>query len=130
MATQLKQVVATPTGQDQLTMDFKPGLVDRHPSLRDCVAGCVYARGLSRTAMELDKAPGNLSVELSEDTSRHFSIDSLERYIGRTGDHTPLMWLIEKFLAPSARPKNYDQINSLKAMASDLQRQLEALNAS
>jgi hypothetical protein len=130
MATQLKQVVANPTGTDQLTMDFKPGLVDRHPSLRDCIAGCIYSRGLTRTAMELDKSPGNLSIELSEEPSRHFSIESLERYIGKTGDHTPVLWLIEKFLAPSAKPKNSEQITSLKAMAADLQRQLEALNAS
>ena len=127
MATQLKQVVAETVGKDQLTMDLQPGLLERHSSLRDCIAGCIYGRGLGRTALDLDKAPGNLSVELSEDPTRNFSVDSLERYIGKTGDHTPIMYLIERFLAPSARPKNYDQINGLKQMAADLQRQLESL---
>jgi hypothetical protein len=50
----------------QLTLDFESGLTDRHQSLRDVIATCVYKRGLSRTAIELNKAPGNLSVDLHQ----------------------------------------------------------------
>lgn len=114
---------------DQLTLDFTPGLTDRYRSLRECVAAGVYQRGLGKVAIDLNKAPGNLSVELSEEPSRRFSVDSLETYIEKTGDTTPVMYLVERFLAPDARPQNHEQIKALKSMAQELQRQLEALGA-
>lgn len=85
------------TGQ-QLTLCFEPGLVERFSSLRECVATGVYQRGLNNVAPSLDKAPGNLSVELSEDPTRKFGVDSLERYIEKFGDLTPIYYLVEKFL--------------------------------
>lgn len=88
----------------QLVLDLDPGLVDRYPCLRECVAAGVYQRGLGRVAIDLDQAPGNLSVQLSADSSRHFSIDELERYIEKTGDYTPIHYLAEKFLCdPEAK---------------------------
>jgi hypothetical protein len=62
------------------------------------LARWVYQRGLGNVAIDLNKAPGNLSVELSEDATRHFSVDNLERYIEKTGDTTPVYYLIDKFL--------------------------------
>lgn len=100
--------------KDQLTLDFTPGLLDRHMSLRDCIAACVYQRGLGRVAIDLNLAPGNLSVQLSEDPARNFSVDSLERYIEKTGDTTPVMYLIERFLAPDAQPTAAQQKNAIK----------------
>ncbi|GAM52699.1 hypothetical protein EBME_1162 [bacterium endosymbiont of Mortierella elongata FMR23-6] len=67
--------------------------------MRECVATGVYQRGLTRIAIDLDLAPSNLSVQLSEDSSRHFSIDRLERYIETTKDLTPIYYLAEKFLS-------------------------------
>jgi hypothetical protein len=115
--------------KDQLTLDFTPGLTDRHLSLRDCVAAGVYQRGLGRVAIDLNQAPGNLSVQLSEDTARNFSVDSLERYIEKTGDTTPVMYLVEKFLAPDARPKNAKQVAALREQMAEMMRQLETLGA-
>ena len=83
---------------DQYVLSFEPGLSERYNSLRECVATGVYQRGLKRVAGDLDQAPGNLSVQLSEDTNRHFSVDSLERYLQTSGDMTPLYYLCEKFL--------------------------------
>ena len=116
--------------RDQLTLDFTPGLTDRHLSLRACIAAGVYQRGLGRVAIDLNQAPGNLSVQLSEDSTRNFSVDSLERYIEKTGDTTPVMYLIEKFLAPDARPKNAKQVSALREQVAEVMRQLEALGAS
>lgn len=113
--------------KDQLTLDFTPGLLDRHMSLRDCIAAGVYQRGLGRVAIDLNQAPGNLSVQLSDDTTRNFSVDSLERYIEKTGDTTPVMYLVEKFLAPDARPKNAQQVQALKEQMAAVMRQLETL---
>lgn len=84
---------------NQLTLSFEQGLSERHLSLRDCVASGVYQRGLGKVAIDLNKAPGNLSVELSEDATRHFSVDSLETYIAKSGDTTPIHYLIDKFLS-------------------------------
>jgi hypothetical protein len=83
---------------DQYVLSFEPGLSERFGSLRECVATGVYQRGLKRCAGDLDQAPGNLSVQLSEDTTRHLSVDSFERYIATSGDMTPLYYLCEKFL--------------------------------
>lgn len=89
-------VIKEPEGQ--LTLQFEPGLSDRYKCLRECVASGVYRHGLGNVAIDLDQAPGNLSVQLSDDTSRHFSVDSLERYIDRTKDTTPIYYLIDKYL--------------------------------
>lgn len=82
----------------QFTLDFEPGLTERHTSLRDCVATGVYQRGLSRCAIDLNESPGNLSVKLSENTARHLSVDDLETYLGKSKDMTPVFYLVEKFL--------------------------------
>lgn len=99
--------------KDQLTLDFTPGLLDRHMSLRDCIAACVYQKGLGRVAIDLNLAPGNLSVQLSEDPARNFSVDSLERYIEKTGDTTPIHYLIDKFL----REKSHKQEAAMAQLA-------------
>lgn len=116
-------------GKEQLTLDFIPGLLDRHISLRECIASGVYQRGLGRVAIDLDLAPGNLSVQVSDDPSRKFSVDSLERYIEKTKDTTPIMYLIEKFLAPEARPKNAKQVQELRNQMAQVMRQLETLGS-
>jgi hypothetical protein len=120
--------VIAPT-KNQLTLDFNPGLLDRHLSLRDCVAAGVYQRGLGRVAIDLNQAPGNLSVQLSEDPTRHFSVDSLERYIEKTGDTTPVLYLVERFLAPEAKPKNAKQVQAIQDAVAALQQQLSQLVA-
>lgn len=93
-------VITEPEGQ--LTLNFEPGLSDRYPCLRDCVASSVYRYGLTRAAIDLDKAPGNLSVELSADPSRKFGVDELEKYLAKSGDFTPIYYLIDKFLREQA----------------------------
>lgn len=98
------QFIKQPEGQ--LTLSFEPGISERHLSLRDCVAACIYQRGLGGVAIDLNKAPGNLSVELSEDPARHFSVESLERYIEKTGDTLPIYYLIDKFLNDHGQKQN------------------------
>ena len=62
----------------QLTLEFEPGLAERHKSLRECMVSCVYSRGLSNVADDLGKSPGNLSAELAEDSPRHFRVQILQ----------------------------------------------------
>lgn len=100
-----------------MVLDFAPGLVERYGSLRECVATGVYQRGLKRVAIDLDQAPSNLSVQLSEDTSRHFSVDSLEAYIAATGDFTPIHYLAEKFLSNKEAKQAAANAELLRQMA-------------
>ncbi|MFN4121289.1 hypothetical protein [Acidovorax sp.] len=111
----------------QLTLNFEPGLVERYGSLRDCIATGVYQRGLKRVAIDLDQAPSNLSVQLSDDPSRRFSVDSLETYIEKTGDKTPVLYLVERFLAPDLQNKGIKQVEAVKAQIAELMRQVEGL---
>lgn len=82
----------------QFTLDFEPGLTERHTSLRDCIATGVYQRGLSRVAIDLDESHGNLSVKLSESPTRHLSVEDFEAYLAKSHDMTPIYYLVEKFL--------------------------------
>ncbi len=86
----------------QLTLSFDVDLTDRYSNLRECVTACVYQKGLKRVAMDLDKAPGNLSRELGGDSDRHFSIEALERYIQTQGDLTPIYYLIARYMGNQA----------------------------
>ena len=88
--------------QRQLTLPLDESLVPAHRSLRDCVAAGVYRRGLKGVAADLDLSPGNLSVALSDDPHRKFSVDDLEGYIQKTGDKTPIYYLVAKYLGDEA----------------------------
>lgn len=83
--------------QIQLTLDLDTNLTDRFRSVKECVAAGIYRRGLKRMAGELDVAPGNLSVQLSDDGQRNFDTDTMERYIEKTGDKTPIYFLVAKY---------------------------------
>lgn len=82
----------------QLTLQLEAGLTQRYRNAREAVAQGTYQRGLKRVAADLDMAPGNLSVALSDDGVRHLSLDAFERYLQTTGDLTPLYYLIERYL--------------------------------
>lgn len=82
----------------QLTLQFDETLISVHRTLRDCVAAGVYKRGLKGVAADLDLSPGNLSVALSDDPHRKFSVDELERYVQTTGDKSPIYYLVAKYL--------------------------------
>lgn len=120
------RVISQPQAE-QLTLSFEPGLTDRHRSLRDCIATGVYQQGLSSVAIDLNKAPGNLSVELSEDPTRKFSVDSFEEYLAKRKDFTPIYYLIEKFLKPADRnPAQEAALAQLPSVMAQLQQLMKA----
>lgn len=69
---------------------------------------------------------GNLSAELAEDSPRHFSIDSLERYLKKTGDMTPIHYLLAQYLGDQAAVEGaalarvQDQLTDMAAMVAQL----------
>jgi hypothetical protein len=99
----------------QLTLDLDTSLVSAHRSLRDCIAAGIYRRGLKVVAADLDLSPGNLSVALSDDPHRKFSVDDLEHYIQTTGDKSPIAYLLGKYMGDeaSARDQALGQVAEL-----------------
>jgi len=84
--------------KNQLTLDFTPGLLERHRNLRDCITTGIYRRGLSTVAIDLNESPGNLSNQLSDESQRKFGVDDFEIYLEKSKDYTAIYYLIEKFL--------------------------------
>lgn len=85
----------------QHTLNFEPGLSERWRSLKACVRERVYAhiKPLKTIAAEMDLSESELSRKLSDNPNdqRNLSVDDLEAYIARTGDTTPIHYLIEKY---------------------------------
>lgn len=98
----------------QLTLDFEPGLVDRHRNLRDCIGSGIYRRGLSTCAIDLNESPGNLSNQLSDDSPRKFGVDEFETYLEKSGDYTPIYYLVEKFLGKQEAQANQMKLEALR----------------
>ena len=98
-----------------MTLQLDERLVDRHATLRDCVAQCVHVTGLTKVADALDLSRGNLSVALSPDPHRKFGLDELEAYIQRFGDKTPIYYLVAKYLGDeaAARDQALSQVQDL-----------------
>lgn len=86
----------------QLTLNLEPGLAVRHRTLKECLAVGIYSRGLQAVAGKLDVSPSHLSEALSGSDRRKFDLDHLERYIEVTGDTTPVLYLVAKFLRDPA----------------------------
>lgn len=111
---------------NQLTLEFEPGLAERYKSLRECMVSCIYSRGLSNVADDLGKSPGNLSSELTDEGTRHFSIDSLDRYLRKTGDMTPIHYLLAQYLGDQAAVEGaalsrvQDQLADMAAMVAQI----------
>lgn len=86
----------------QLSLTFEPGIGSRNRTLREHLAAAIYHRGLVRVAGEIDTAPSKLSEKLAGASSdgkvRAMSVDELERYIERSGDVSPVYYLVDKYL--------------------------------
>jgi len=80
-----------------VTLTIPQGLAQVHGSLRSVCSQGVYQRGLKSVALAINRDAGNLSRELA-DNGRHFAVDSLEAYIAKTGDLTPIHYLVDRFL--------------------------------
>lgn len=88
----------------QLSLTFEQGIGQRHISLRDCMATGVYQRGLGRVAGQIDMAPSKLSEKLAggTDRKRDVGLDEFEDYIAKTGDVSPIHYLVDKYLRDPA----------------------------
>lgn len=115
------RVIKQPEVTNQLTLNFEPDMHEKYRCLRECIAVGIYQRGLSKVAIDLDTAPSNLSVQLSEDPSRKFSVDAFEEYLTKTRDYTPIYYLISKFLAPDEQKPDGAALAQLASLMPQLE---------
>lgn len=115
--------------QVQLTLDLDTGLTERFRSAKDAVAAGVYRRGLKRVAGDLDVAPGNLSVMLSDEGQRHLSVDLLERYVETSGDKTPIYCLVAKHCGDSSASRD-EALERMQSLLSELPQLLSSVGGS
>ena len=90
------------TQTNRITIEFQPGLSERHPKALDCVRECAYTHKsqLKTLAADMDLSQSDLSRKLAHnpDDPRRFTLDDLERFLDATGDMRPIYYLIEKYL--------------------------------
>lgn len=107
----------------QLTLDFEPGLAERHDSLLSCVRQVAYTHRnpLKTLAADMDMSQSDLSRKLAgnPDDPRRLSVDDLEKFIHATGDVTPVLYLAAKYLADTEDKKRAAQ-QQLASMLPDL----------
>lgn len=107
----------------QLTLTLAPGLTQRHRSLRDVTQTAVIKSkgGIAGVAPTVDMSPSLLGRKLAgneDDPHRTLDIDDFDKVLdalAREGDHTPLFWLIEKYL-PSDEQRRAAAIDQLHAL--------------
>ncbi|MBT11858.1 MAG: hypothetical protein CMI02_07475 [Oceanospirillaceae bacterium] len=91
----------------QITLNFDAGLSDGYSSCREYVASRIYRQGRPQKAIaaDMDYSPSDLSRKLAQspDDSRRFTLDDLERFIDVTGDTSPVLYLVEKYLSKTDR---------------------------
>lgn len=104
----------------QLTLNFEPGLADRHKSLKGCVRERIYAhpKPLKVIAADMDLSETELTRKCSDNPNdtRNLTVDDLEAYIKATGDHTPIFYLIEKFAVSTESKKAFAAAELAKAL--------------
>ena len=117
----------------QLTLDFHPGLAERHGSVLDCVKTCIYsnAKPLKTLAADMDMSASDLSRKLANnpDDPRRFSVNDLEAYLQVTGDTTPILYLAQKYCVGNEE-KQRAALTALAGLAPQLQALLKAAGVS
>lgn len=111
--------------QIQMTLDLDSHLLSHNRSVKEVIACGVYRHGLKRIAADLDQAPGNLSVMLSGDGQRHFDVDLLELYVQKTGDLSPIHYLVAKYCGDRSASRD-DALEKMQQVLSELPALLSA----
>lgn len=116
----------------QLSLDFTPGLTERHTTVLECIRACVYsnAKPLKSIAMDMDMSQSDLSRKLANnpDDPRRFTVGDLENYVQITGDTTPILYLAQKYCADT-ETKQREALAALANMAPQIQALLKAAGA-
>lgn len=109
-----------------MSLAFEPGLTSRFSHLEDCVQHAVLTHrlGVDGVAAKMDMAPSELSRRLNahlpakegDVSNRPLRVGDVVKIIAITGDHSPIHWLLEKFLSDPEAQRSA-AINQLAMMA-------------
>lgn len=104
----------------QHSLNFEPGLAERWRTLKACVRERIYAhpKPLKTIAADMDYSESELSRKLSENPNdpRNFTVDDLEEYIRKTGDTTPILYLVDKYAVNPEAKRAYAAAELAKAL--------------
>lgn len=104
----------------QLTLNFEPGLAERHRTLKACVRERVYSnpKPLKALAADMDLSESELNRKLSmnPNDTRDLNCDDLEAYLDATGDYAPIYYLIEKYAISTDAKQAYAAAELAKAL--------------
>ena len=104
---------------EQITLNYDAGLTDAYPTCREYVANRVHHQGRPQKsiAADMDYSPSHLSRKCAQspDDSMKFTLDDFERFIEVTGDNSPVLYLVEKYLTEST------ELARLKARVAELE---------
>lgn len=109
-----------------LTLDLEPSLLQRFPSLRDCVHWSVLndPRGLKAVAADCDLSQSELSRRLnpSDGDPRSCDVNLMVRVMQSTRDLTPLYYLMALFLTDEDTKRRHavDQLSQLMPQIAQL----------
>lgn len=92
---------------EQVTLNFDAGISEAYPSCREFVAHRIHHQGRPQKsiAADMDYSPSHLSRKCAQspDDSLRMTLDDLEKFIEVTGDTSPVLYLVEKYLTESNR---------------------------
>lgn len=115
-----------------LTLDLEPGLLQRFPSLRDCVHWTVLndPRGIKAVAADCDITVSELTRRLSptENDPRSFDVNLMVRVMRSTKDFTPIYFQMSEFLADDETKKR-EAVAELSKLVPRLSQLLAAAGA-
>jgi hypothetical protein len=116
----------------QLTLDFEPGLTDRHTTCLAVVKQGAYTHRnpLKTLAADMDMSLSELSRKLGDNPNdvRQFTLNDFEVYLEKSGDLDPIYYLIEKFLTDED-VKQRRALNQLAKQVPNLMALLKQVNA-
>lgn len=92
---------------EQITINYESGLTDAYPTCREFIAHRVHHQGVQQKAIaaDMDLSPSDLTRKLAQspNDSRRFGLDDFEKFIDVTGDVSPVLYLVEKYLTSRDR---------------------------
>lgn len=106
----------------QLTLRFESGMTEAFATCREFVDDRAHHQGrqLKWIAAEMDLSPSALSRKLSQIDQSRLTLDDLERFIEVTGDTSPILYLVEKYLTD----REAERLAELEAENAVLRRRL------
>ena len=88
---------------EQVTLNFEAGLTEAYHTCREYIAHRIHHQGRPQKSIAADRdySPSHLSRKCAQspDDSMRMTLDDMERFIEVTGDTSPVLYLVEKYLA-------------------------------